>query len=525
MTISAAPVLAAEPAATPTLQPNAVFANPDHPSQPAPKRCPQGAFAIYYNPIRYTSANYTVTVTVTPGPTFGLTTADSGTKIADALSNAAKHKSARSFAPGAVAPTPNPLVVAATNDLQALQDRVQTEQSRLKQVVGMQVRDASSLGELQTAVQSAAQLLQQPSPNVTFPGGTSDTSSLTTVLDYVNAFHLWLVTDVQGKINSGDDPTNIVKTALAQSSSDSTGALYNNASVLDGTFLLLLENAKDDTAYYIPTSNTPYGSAWDGYHYVYSFVASDMQPQIATPTDGSKPDQNAAPTDTPSPDQKTESGRQSPSDFSRAIAFDDLGTASDTDTAPDTTHKPPDQTQKKPSTTGAGTVVAIVDCPSALTKTGGIGFAWLPYRSWQVGSTMVNGKTLYQVQTQNDQYGRFNYASGLMSFRVTNPGDIDFHITVGITSMTGGASYLAGASLMINGAVMLTGGVASASVQTLNGGYSVGEFVRKKTALTTTSSLQIRPALMITFPVFNTSKDAPKSEGTPKNDVTSQPKH
>jgi hypothetical protein len=523
---------------------NAVFVSPDpdHQSQPAAVRCPQPSFAIYYNPIRYSGAYYTVTVTTTPAPTFEFPTVDSASSIAKAAKGAVANK-ITAGATGQATPSPSPAdyVTYTKNNLYAIQGRIQTEQALIRNVIGLQLSDAHSLAVLETAVLDADGKLKSGEPSgapvgdpqtVYLPGSTAEWQAPKpapeTVMTYIQQFHLWLTNTAEPAVNSASaspsvDPDGVIKAALAQS--DTTGALYQNAYVIDDTFLPELERASTDpNAYYVSTPATP-TYAYQGVHTVYGFAANDVSSLLTTPASGSSQSDDQAPQPNP---QQTDAPPGTPhASFAKGnsvVAFTEtrLGDTGGSGTGDSNETQ---QIDTKTKTAGTSTIAAVIDCPSILTKSAGIGYAAIPYRSWQVGTTLQKAQQIYEVQRQNDQSGRFTYASALMSYRIpVNTGNIDFNVTVGAASMTSATTYIFGMSLLFNRAMMITGGFAGGTVQTLNGYNAAGQNVPKGTALTTTTSTAIRPVVLFTFPIFDTSKDASASKGSPKTKATPKPK-
>jgi hypothetical protein len=170
--------------------------------------------------------------------------------------------------------------------------------------------------------------------------------------------------------------------------------------------------------------------------------------------------------------------------------------------APAPNATPPDQ--KKTDTQGQGSdlvrvTAALVDCPSLLTRTEGAGFSWLPINSYQVGSTVRDGKTIYEVQTNQQQAGRWQ-AFVLEHYQLFRVGPAAFDVAAGVAAAKQAApTYLFGVSMSFNDAIYLTGGLLGGTITSLNG-YGVGEVVTKHTAITTTTSSAARWGINLSFP-------------------------
>lgn len=576
---------------SPWIANNAVFVTPDNPSTPATHRCPQAAFSIYYNPIRYWNAYYTVTTKETPAPTPDFSTVTSA--ATKALSGKGKPKS---IVAGAPTPTPPPAAVKnatqyllwASADLTALQERIQSEQTTLLDAVNMQVDNPQHLLALQEAVMNdASSIAKAPAGGVgsDFHLGSNGveaqpTPSPDTVINFVKSLHTWIISsDFTTVMNDGKaanggedlDTTGIAKNVAEQT--DVTGTVYQNAYVIDDRFLPVLQAASiasllkngetvdqalaasptpspspgadqgsspDPRYAYIVTTGTTPGYEYNGHSYLYNFGANDAQPLLSTPTNADakpraqpKPKPPNPPAGDPPPHSPHQNASLSRNDAAKVVAFSDPvhltdtgtnGGGTDDTTTRKATNPPNDEAGHQADLTPVLVPAAAVDCPSLLVKTLGIGYAFLPYRSWQLGTTMQSGKTVYEVQRQNDQDGRFA-ATGLFSYRLFGIGDnLDANFSLGAATMTGSTTYLFGLSAFINRSILVTGGFAGGTVQTLNG-YQVGQIVPKGTALTTTTSTQIRPAVFVTFPVGDTKAPADDKKSSPKSTPAPKPKN
>jgi hypothetical protein len=175
------------------------------------------------------------------------------------------------------------------------------------------------------------------------------------------------------------------------------------------------------------------------------------------------------------------------------------------------------QTTTQKQTQSVSKAVAVINAPSRLTATQGVGYSAIPNASYQTGTTLQNGANVTQVQSNQADSGQVFLMTTLVHYRFNNPGPIGIHATIGITTSKNQlVNGVIGASVSLNQAIYFTVGLFRANVTTLNG-YSIGEIVPSGTALTTTTQAVNRIGFAVSIPIFpaESGKGSPPATPTP----------
>lgn len=522
--------------AAPLIPPNAASADSaafavSAGGQPAAVYCPFQQAIVYFNAVRYTGAHVERYVSETPGPDVSKYFQPGGGSVGNALGKVVGQGHGRSaFAPNQYELQLND-IITDTMDLRAKQTALAEEvHSKILTLQSLMLADvaADSWQADIKAIQGKVQGVHEGMETVKDANGNETSPSFLDRAKTINNSSVenqkrltQLIQNHGDALSSQPDQSAITSTrdTLSAIAADSQlgGITYTNADLMANVYGPQLTAALSDTAYE-RTLGSVADAQFTGSRTSYHFVATDQLPAIKNALS------QASPSPSPSPSAAGPAAFDANDASHMALAMVSVSDrALDAGLADATPTPSPSPTASSDAT---DVVVAVIDCPSRLSVSSGIGYVGIPYNSYQLGTTNVGGKTVYQVQSQNAQAGRFIVYPGIVNYRL-NPqsSSVGFHVTAGIASMKGApATYLAGLSLSLNRSIYLTVGAIGATYQTLNG-YSLGETVPKGTALTTTirSAMQIGGA--ITFPIDGSQKSpSGSSSPTPKPKDSGGPK-
>lgn len=493
---------------------------------PSPQYCPFPESQVYFNPIHYGSARIETVVTETPGPDVSkyFQPSSAASALGKTLSKVQpRHIGGHAqFSLTDDEKTLNQVVqdtVSIRADLAALSGAVLGKIQQLQALMEINVRQGTWQSDIQQIEKQAAQVLV----------GMQSTPSQKSFLDSANdinkraAGEQSTLSQLNGDSNPGFsstdratyDSTMATLTAIVNETQNG-GATYNNASNLQNTYASQLAAASQDSAYVLtlsPVGDSQFSGSYHAYHFIAINQLNAVNNALQTPSQAQP--NSPAPTSSPSPTSNPGRYRVA---FIEGMRLTDSGSPTMADVTPTPSPTP------TASSDAVDTIVALVDCPSRLTVSSGIGYVGIPLNSYQLGTTIVGNKTVYQVQTQNAQAGRFVVYPGIVNYRINQESSsFGVHITAGLATTTGAvATYMAGLSFSLNRSIYLTGGIIGATYQTLNG-YSVGEIVPKGTALTTTTHSAARFGAAITFPIDSSQKSPSTPSPTPKKSDQKKP--